>query len=87
MAKHKLDRIHWAKIYKIIKEEDVQCISVKDLAKKLGLKIDDKELEKTLSQLEEQKRIKMILGVDKEGVARVMVIDNQPENIDESERS
>lgn len=54
--------VQWAKVYAIIEEEGTAAISLKALAGKLGLDEVTPELQKSITLLQRQGRIRVMLG-------------------------
>ena len=84
MGKHNPDRVQWNKVLKIIRKEfeyeDRDTISLRDIAKALGLREEplDAELKKTLSQLTTQGRISIMLGQDRKKMVCLVAKEIKP---------
>jgi len=64
---------HWAKLFKLIREEKSKGIALYDLADKLGKERDDPGLAKGIQQLRRQGKIRTSIGRSKDGKVCVVV--------------
>jgi hypothetical protein len=57
-----VQKAHWAKVHKIIRDEKSKSIAIYDLAEKLHMEPSSSGLEHTLSILQRQGKVKFAMG-------------------------
>ena len=80
MGRHYEGRIHWHKLYAMLKKHKQKGISIYELADQLEIDKNDKEIRKTIDQLVSQKRVRLSLGVRNNMLCQVVQATNLGEN-------
>jgi hypothetical protein len=75
MTKHNASRVHWAKIWKIIRKDNKTALY--DIAKTFGVDRHDVEFLKAVDQLVQQNRVRQAMGHTEEGMLCVCLIPNR----------
>ena len=73
--------LQWARVFKEIDIYGSVGISVYKLAKELGVDSSSAELEKSIDLLQKQRRIRVSMGVDDDGMTCRFVQSIAPENL------
>lgn len=79
VTKHDPDRIHWNKIFKMVRESDGSGVSLYDIANDLDVPLDSESLRETVSQLLKQGRVRKVLKLVG-SIPRVALVEHVEED-------
>jgi hypothetical protein len=68
MGKHDPDRVHWAKVLKMISDREPDGIAVYEIATQLGISQMDTHLRDTMGQLLASNKVRLSMGLSDTGM-------------------